>query len=234
MKILCSVCARGGSTSLKNKNIKKLFGKPLILYSLMTAKKSNIFDKIVVSSDSKKILDISKKYSDMTILRPKNLSHDKAPKLPAIKHALKQAEIYFNKRFDIVVDLDATAPLRNVADIKGALKKFLKNSFSNLVSVSRSNKNPYYNMIEKKNGKIKIVKNSKINFYGRQQAPQIFDINASIYIWRRNNFLRINNIISKKTGIYIMPKSRSVDIDDKYDFEIVKLFFRKAKNEISR
>tara|TARA_B000000565_G_scaffold92402_1_gene68050 strand:+ start:458 stop:1150 length:693 start_codon:yes stop_codon:yes gene_type:complete len=229
MKILCSICARGGSTSLKHKNIKKLFGKPLILYSLITAKKSKLFDKIVVSSDSKKILDISKKYSDMIIQRPKDLSHDKAPKLPAIQHALKQAEIYFKKKFDLIVDLDATAPLRNVSDIKGALKKFLKNDYTNLVSVSRSNKNPYYNMVEKKNSKIKIIKKSNINFYGRQQAPEIFDINASIYIWKRNNFLKLNNIINKKTGIFIMPKSRSIDIDDKYDFEIVKFFLKRFK-----
>ena len=76
-------------------------------------------------------------------------------------------------------------------------------------------------MVEKKGDKIKIVKNSKINFYGRQEAPEIFDINASIYIWKRYDLLKKNNIINKKTGIFIMPKSRSTDIDDNYDFELV-------------
>ena len=84
-------------------------------------------------------------------------------------------------------------------------------------------------MVEKKNSKIKIIKKSNINFYGRQQAPEIFDINASIYIWKRNNFLKLNNIINKKTGIFIMPKFRSIDIDDKYDFEIVKFFLKRFK-----
>ena len=85
-------------------------------------------------------------------------------------------------------------------------------------------------MVEKKNNKIRIVKKSKINFYGRQQAPEIFDINASIYIWKRQSLLKMNNIINKKTGIFLMPKSRSTDIDDKYDFEIVKFFFKKNRN----
>ena len=230
MNILCSVCARGGSTTLKNKNIKILYGKPLIAHTLITAKKAKIFDSLVVSSDSSKIINISKKYADFTIKRPHNLSHDSSPKIPAIRHVLEKSEEFFNKKFDVIIDLDATAPLRTVKDIKDALKIFLKNKNSNLFSVCKSNKNPYYNMVEKKNNKIRIIKKSKINFYGRQQAPEIFDINASIYIWKRQSLLKMNNIINKKTGIFLMPKSRSTDIDDKYDFEIVKFFFKKNRN----
>ncbi|MBL6857133.1 MAG: acylneuraminate cytidylyltransferase family protein [Pelagibacteraceae bacterium] len=230
MNILCSICARGGSDTLKNKNIKKLYGRPLIVHTLITAKKTKIFDNIVVSSDSKKIIDISKKYVDYTIKRPSSLSRNNSPKVPAIRHALINSEKFFKKKFDIIIDLDATSPLRTTKDIKGALNTFLKNRNSNLLSVCKSNKNPYFNMVEKKKRKIKIVKNSKINFYTRQDAPEIFDINASIYIWKRYNLLKMNNIINKKTGIFIMPKSRSIDIDDYYDFELVKYFFKKNKN----
>ena len=158
MNILCSVCARGGSTTLKNKNIKILYGKPLIAHTLITAKKAKIFDSLVVSSDSSKIINISKKYADFTIKRPHNLSHDSSPKIPAIRHVLEKSEEFFNKKFDVIIDLDATAPLRTVKDIKDALKIFLKNKNSNLFSVCKSNKNPYYNMVEKKNKKIRIVK----------------------------------------------------------------------------
>ena len=229
MKILCSICARGGSTSLKNKNIKILNGKPLIIHTLITAKKTKIFDKIVVSSDSKNILKISKRYADYLIKRPFKLSHDKAPKIPAIKHALLSSEKYFNKKFDIIIDLDATSPLRQVKDISGALKKFLQNKNSNLFSVSPANKNPYYNMVELKKKKIKIVKDTKTNFYGRQEAPKIFDVNASIYIWKRTSLLNAKNILNHKTGIFIMPKSRSIDIDDKDDFNLVDYYMKKNK-----
>ena len=229
MKILCSVCARGGSTTLKNKNIKILHGKPLILHTLLTAKKTGIFDKIVVSSDSKKILKIAKKHTNFQIKRPFKLSSDKSPKLPAIKHALINSEKYFKKKFDIIIDLDATSPLRSVYDIINALKIFKKNNNSNLMSVCPSNKNPYYNMIEKKGKEIKIVKRSNIDFYGRQEAPKVFDINASIYIWSRNSLLRNKKLINSKTGIYIMPKARSTDIDDLEDFELVKYFMKRSK-----
>tara|TARA_B100001093_G_scaffold502459_1_gene555512 strand:- start:444 stop:1136 length:693 start_codon:yes stop_codon:yes gene_type:complete len=230
MKILCSICARGGSTTLKNKNIKVLNGKPLIVHTLITAMKTKIFDKIIVSSDSKNILRISKKYADYLIDRPFRLSHDKAPKIPAIKHALLNSEKYFNKKFDIIVDLDATSPLRQASDISGALKKFIKNKNSNLLSVCPANKNPYYNMVELKRKKIKIVKDTKINFYGRQEAPKIFDVNASIYIWKRSSLLNAKNILNHKTGIFIMPKSRSIDIDDKEDFDLVE-YYMKKKNK---
>ena len=84
-------------------------------------------------------------------------------------------------------------------------------------------------MIEKKGKEIKIVKRSNIDFYGRQEAPKVFDINASIYIWSRNSLLRNKKLINSKTGIYIMPKARSTDIDDLEDFELVKYFMKRSK-----
>ena len=84
-------------------------------------------------------------------------------------------------------------------------------------------------MVEKKGNVVKIVKNSKINFYGRQETPTIFDVNASIYIWKRSSLLNAKNIINSKTGLYIMPKSRSIDIDDNDDFKLVKYYMKKNK-----
>ena len=85
-------------------------------------------------------------------------------------------------------------------------------------------------MVELKGKKIKIVKDTKINFYGRQEAPKIFDVNASIYIWKRSSLLNAKNILNHKTGIFIMPKSRSIDIDDKEDFDLVE-YYMKKKNK---
>ena len=123
MKILCSICARGGSKGVKDKNIKKFCGKPLIFFTINQAKKSKLFNKIVCSSDSKKILKISKKYGvDLAINRPKEISSDKIPKIEAIKHLAVNAEKFFKTRFDLIVDLDVTAPLRSLKDIKNAIK----------------------------------------------------------------------------------------------------------------
>ena len=125
MKVLCAICARGGSKGVKNKNIKKLNGIPLIAHTIFQAKKSRIFTKIVVSTDSKKIQNISKKFGvENWFTRPRHLSSDKSEKQLAIRHLLVSAEKYYKIKFDVIIDLDVTSPLRNINDIKLAIKKF--------------------------------------------------------------------------------------------------------------
>jgi len=227
MNILCTVCARGGSKGIKNKNIKKLFNKPLILHTLLQAKKSRIFDKIIVSTDSNKIINISKRKVDYIVKRPKKLSTAKASKIFAIKHALIQAEINFKKKFDIVIDLDATSPLRNIGDIIKAKNKFVRNKYENLISVCHSRKNPYFNIVEKTKKGLKLVRETKKNYVRRQDAPDVYDINASIYIWKRAALLNTNKVVTNITGFYIMPKIRSIDIDDYFDFKLVELLMKR-------
>ena len=227
MNILCTVCARGGSKGIKNKNIKKLFNKPLILHTLLQAKKSRIFDKIIVSTDSNKIINICKRKVDYIVKRPKKLSTAKASKIFAIKHALTQAEINFKKKFDIVIDLDATSPLRNIEDIIKAKNKFVRNKYENLISVCHSRKNPYFNIVEKTKKGLKRVRETKKNYVRRQDAPDVYDINASIYIWKRAALLNTNKVVKNKTGFYIMPKIRSIDIDDYFDFKLVEFLMKR-------
>ena len=141
MKILCSICCRGGSKGLKNKNIKKINGIPLIAYSIKQAQKSKIFNKIVVSTDDKKISSISKKYNvDLVIKRGQRLSNSRSAKIPVIRDALLKSEIFFNCKFDYIVDLDATSPLRLVSDIKKSIEKILKEKKNLLFSVSEAKK----------------------------------------------------------------------------------------------
>ena len=127
MNILCTICARGGSKGLRNKALKMIYGKPLIAYTVRQAIKSKIFTEVVVSTDSKEIQKLAKKYGAKSwFIRPRKLSNDKSPKIDAIRHAFKNSEKYFNKKFDINIDLDITSPLRTVEDIKKSLTKFKK------------------------------------------------------------------------------------------------------------
>ena len=222
MNILCTICARKGSMEIKNKNIKNFFGKPLILHTLDLAYKVNIFTKIVVTSDSNKILNICKKKSNLLIQRPKRLSNNSISKIQVIKHALKYSEKKFSTNFDIIFDLDVTSPLRLKSDIYKAFKIFKKKKSNNLISVNESHKNPYFNMVERKNGKLKLVKENRKTYHSRQKAPSVFDVNASIYIWKREALLKNKNIVNTDTEIFVMPKHRSVDIDTEFDFKIVK------------
>jgi CMP-N-acetylneuraminic acid synthetase len=228
VKILCTICARKGSKGLKNKNFKNLNSKPLIYHSIMQAKKSKLFNKIVVSSDSKKILFLSKKFNvDYIIKRPKKLSTDNSSKVDAIKHALLETEKKYKTKYDIVVDLDITSPLRMVVDIKKALKKILNSKNLNLVTGTKSKKNPYFNQVIFKNKRLVVPCSNKKNIYSRQEAPEVFDLNASIYIWRRTALINSLNLINSKTLLYKMPDYRSIDIDNKLDFQIVNFILKK-------
>ena len=139
--ILCTICMRGGSQGVKNKHTKLINGKPLMYYTIKQAIKSKIFDHIVVSTDSKKILKIAKSYgADGWFLRPKKLALNTSPKVPAIKHALVQAEKFYNKKFETIVELEATSPLRKIEDILKAYKFFVKKKANMLITGCKSKK----------------------------------------------------------------------------------------------
>jgi CMP-N,N'-diacetyllegionaminic acid synthase len=230
MKIICTICARGNSTGLKNKNILKVNGKPLIYHTIKKAKNSGIFDKIVVSSDSKKILKIVKKFGvDLCIIRPKKFATKNISKIPALRHAVKKSENEFKSNFDFIVDLDICSPLRQVSDIKNSLNIFKKNKNSNLITITDADRNPYFNMIEKKSGKYQIVCKTKKKIYSRQKAPKVFSMNSSIYIWTKKTLFKHKTLFLKKTGVYYMPKSRSIDIDDKFSLNYVKYLMKNDK-----
>ena len=229
-KILCTICARGNSKGLKNKNIRKINGKPLISLTINHAIKSNLFDNIVVSTENNKILKVSKKYGVKDLIkRPKNLSSDKSPKIPVIRHCLTEMEKKLNKKFDIIVDLDVTAPLRKVDDIKKAFKQFNSQNSSTLFSACISRRNPYFNAVEFKNKKIKPIKNLMKKIPGRQFAPKVYDMNASIYIWNRKTLLNSNTVFQNNTSVYLMPEERSIDIDNKFDFKVVSFLLKNEK-----
>lgn len=222
-KNLCTICARGGSKGVKNKNLKKINGISLLERSINQAKKTKIFDKIVLSTDSNEIINLSKKLNiDFIIRRSKRLSNDKASKLDVIKDSLYKSEKNFNYKFDNIIDIDLTTPLREIKDIKNAFSYFKKNNYNNLLSVCKANKNPYFNIIEVRNNKTQLVKNTK-NFTTRQSSPKVFEANSAIYIWKRNFLINSFKIVYPKTGLYIMPRERSIDIDDKFDLSLVKL-----------
>ncbi len=226
MNILCTLCMRGGSKGIKNKSIALVNNKPLFTYTLNQIKKIKFIDKIVVSTDSKKIYNITSKYGvENWFLRPKNLSKDSSPKIPVIRDALIRSEKYYDKKFDIIIDLDVTSPLRNIKDIKNSFKKFFSKKAEILFTVTKSKKNPYFNMVEIKNSNVNLVKKNQI-ISRRQDAPSVFDMNASIYIWKRKTLMKYNTLFIKKTTIYEMPEERSIDIDTSLDLKLVEYLLR--------
>lgn len=235
-KILCTICCRGGSKGVKNKNIRSLLGKPLIAYTIEQAQKSQIFSHIVLSTDSEEIAKVGKYYgAEVFFLREKKLATDKAGKLLVIQDALKKSENYFNTIFDTIFDLDATSPLRDVQDIINAHDLFTKEQSDILITASPSRKNPYFNLIEfyEEDGEKYIELSKKPNkpILCRQDAPKCYDMNASIYIWKRESLLSSQRLFGKTTSLYIMPEDRSIDIDTETDFRFVEFLLEKKTRQ---
>ena len=233
MKNLCTICARSDSKGLRNKNIKNLINKPLISYTIELAKKINFINNITISTDSNRIYDIAKKGLVDIGLRPKNLSNDYVSKIEVIRHATLKSEKVLNTKFDNIIDLDVTSPLRSKSDILNSFSKFKTKNANNLFTVCKAKKNPYFNMVEfnPKTSQVQVVKQNKKNFYSRQKAPMVYEMNASIYIWKRQTLFSKTPLFNKKTIIYEMPFFRSIDIDDQNDFEMVKWIMKRKLNK---
>jgi N-acylneuraminate cytidylyltransferase/CMP-N,N'-diacetyllegionaminic acid synthase len=228
MKRICTICARGGSKGVPNKNIRELAGKPLLAHSIIQAQNSGLFDVIAVSSDSKKILEVAKRWGvDCLVERPFSFATDNAPKIPAIRHCVEKIEELAGVLFDVIVDLDATSPLRSVEDIRACVKLLEQKKVSNVITASLARRSPYFNLVQIKKGMIQPVKFFKKPLVRRQDSPQCFDMNASIYAWNRRTLFNSDTVFNKDTLLYLMPEERSIDIDSKFDFMIVDFLMRK-------
>lgn len=229
--VLCTICARGGSKGVKNKNIKTLNGKPLIAYTIEQAKASKLFEHIVISTDSDDIANTAKQYgAEVFFKRDADIASDTAGKLDVIKDAFLKSEKHYNQTFDYLIDLDATAPLRDTKDIIDSFKQFIEDNNDNLITAAPSRRSPYFNLVEQdKNGKVYLSKTLDSNIARRQDAPKSYDMNASIYIWKRETIINENSIFLENTGLYVMPEERSIDIDSELDFKFVE-FIMKGRN----
>ena len=157
------------------------------------------------------------------------MASDTAGKLDVIKDAFKRSEEYYNRTFDYLIDLDATAPLRSIEDIINSFNQFKKNNNDNLITAMPSRRSPYFNLVEQdKDGKVYLSKKLDSTVVRRQDTPKSYDMNASIYIWKRDIILNKNSLFLETTGLYVMPEERSIDIDSELDFEFVEFLMRKS------
>ena len=229
MKILCTICARAGSKGVANKNLRLINNKPLIVYSIEQAIATKLFDQIVVSSDSKEIREVAlANGATFCVDRPAELATDTAPKLPAIKHCVENAEEKFGQ-FEVIIDLDATAPLRESSDIIGALELLQSAQADNVITGTPAHRSPYFNLVEiDANGVVSLSKPPANVVARRQDSPQCFDMNASIYVWRRQALFANENLFTSNTRLFVMPRERSLDIDSQADFEMVEWMMTKG------
>ena len=232
MKILCTICARAGSKGVANKNLRPINSKPLIVYSIEQALATKLFDQIVVSSDSAEIRNVAlANGATYAVERPFELASDTAPKLPAIRHCVESAEKKFGQ-FEVIIDLDATAPLRHPEDIIGALELLKTTNSDNVITGTPAHRSPYFNLVETdEQGIVNLSKQPRAAVDRRQDSPECFDMNASIYVWRRRALFENETLFTKSTRLFVMPRERSIDIDSQADFDMVEWLMTKGNTK---
>lgn len=216
-KILAFIPARGGSKGIPNKNIKLFNGKPLIEWTINSALQSKRVNKVVVSSDSKKILSISKKLGAEIVLRPKNISGDLATTESAIKHYIKKSK----DLYETVVLLSPTSPLREVGDIDNAIKEFKSKKLDSCFSASRLSDFLIWKF-SKKTKKYESINYDFKNRGRRQNRELNYVENGSIYVFKTNLIKYQNNRIAGKIGMYLMNFWKSFEIDEKNDWKLLE------------
>jgi CMP-N-acetylneuraminic acid synthetase len=228
-KILCVIPARGGSKGVPGKNIRIIGGKPLIAHSIAHAKGSKLIDRTIVSTDDTKIARAAKKFgAELPFIRPRSLATDNSSTIDVLLHAMEWMEKKEKYDFDILLLLHATTPFRSPIDIDNCIKLLFKTKADNVFSVTEAHRNPYFNMVETgTDGRVSLSKKGR--FVTRQSAPKVFDMNSSIYVWWKDVLKRERSVFTSNTRIYEMPKERSLDIDDMYDFSIARCLCKGMK-----
>ena len=223
--ILAILPIRSGSKSVPNKNIYPLLGKPLFYYSLSSIVESSCFDKIVVSSDSVEYLSIAENlFPDLLMChRPKSLAMDTTPDIPVLQHALEFAESVCHHKFEYVFMFHATSPLTETQDIVESMNLFDPAMYDSMVSVVKTDIQAH---------KLKNIADGKLvqavssldetTTSRRQDFLQSYVRNGSFYLFP-SHFLSLNKLWGDNVYPYVMPRERSIDINDSYDLKLAEI-----------
>jgi CMP-N,N'-diacetyllegionaminic acid synthase len=235
MTMLCTICARGGSKGVPGKNVREILGRPLIAYTIDQAKQSGLFSAIAVSSDSEEILAAAKAFgADILVRRPDELASDSAPKVPVIHHCLEAAERQLGRQSAVFIDLAVTSPLRLPEDIVGAARLLERRGVSSVITGTPARCSPYFSIVElDERGVVHLSKKLAQPVVRRQDGPRCYDMNGSIYVWRRDVFHRNPAVFYDNTLLFEMPEERSIDIDSELDFEIVRILLTKRAQTLA-
>jgi N-acylneuraminate cytidylyltransferase/CMP-N,N'-diacetyllegionaminic acid synthase len=216
MKALAIIPARALSKRVPAKNIKALNGRPLILYTIEAAKNASSIERVVVSTDSEEIAQISKKAgAEVPFLRPSNLAQDTSPTLDAVRHAVTYLEKEEGYKAEFICILQPTSPFRTSSHIDEAMALLKEEGAEALVSVREVREHPYW-MVHIVEGRIKGFLKNPFRYFQHQMLPMLYILNGAIYILRRK---RLQNKYPFKDAVaYIMDQTSSIDIDTEEDF----------------
>lgn len=236
MTILCVIGARGGSQGLKGKNIRPLLGRPLIVWSIEQALATPEIGRLVVSTDSEEIARTAREAgAQVPFMRPTDLAGPTVGKFQVWQHALAACEGHFNESYEAVVDLDCTNPLRDPADISGAIEQFRAGharGVDAVFSICEARKNPYFNLVEPdSDGALRMSKSLGPTVVSRQAAPPVYEHVASIYVLDPAYLRKANHLLDGHAEGYDIGQAKSFDVDSEFDFAIVEMLMRRKSGD---
>ncbi len=222
--ILGVTLARGGSKGIKNKNLVKIHGKPLIYYTIKEAKKSKKITNYIISTDNVKIKKVAQNYkANVPFIRPKKFSGDKSSSASALKHALLRCEKIFNKKFHYVIELMATNPLKKSNDIDNVIKILLKNNADSVIAVNQLFDHHPARIKKIVNGRLyDFAVKEKLESRRQDLKPSAYIRSGSIYGMSRRFIIQNKRYFSGKSLAYILPLERTINIDDENDLLVAK------------
>ncbi len=222
---ICIIPARSGSKRLKNKNIINFFGKPMVAHVIDIAKKSKLFSKIVVTTDSKKIAKISKKYGAEVIIRNKKLSNDYTTSTAAVIDCIKKISSQ-NEKYHCCIY--PTAILTNPKNLVKSLRKIKKLNADHLIAITDFEYPPARSL--------KMIGKNWINFTNKkyenirsQDISKVYHDTGSYYFYKTSKLLKKANQLSSKTTYSYINRINSIDINDLSDLKIAKIKFKLLK-----
>jgi N-acylneuraminate cytidylyltransferase len=224
--VLAVIPARGGSKGVPQKNIRSVGRKPLIAWTIEAAKTARYVDRVVLSSDDRKIIDVAESYGcDIPFIRPVELATDEADSMSVVRHAIAS----LNERYDYLVLLQPTSPLRCAQDIDAAIERCVNADAKACVSVSEPDKSPYWMFrIDEAGALCPLLAAEKIPDR-RQNAPPVVALNGAVYVARIDYLAGGGTFLAPGTVGYTMPKERSFDIDTELDLRIVDFLLNEGQ-----
>lgn len=230
MKNIAIIPARSGSKGLIDKNIRELAGKPLIAYSIEAALESNMFQTVIVSTDSEKYAEIARSYgADVPFLRSEMTSSDTASSWDAVAEVLERYR-ELSKVFDTLMLLQPTSPLRTAENIQEAYQEMEKKKANSIISLCEMDHSPLQcNVLSDDlslDGFIRVSSKGK----RRQDMETYYRFNGAIYLSKIGYFTENHDIYREKCFAYIMNKRDSIDIDDEYDFAMAEAILSLRNN----
>lgn len=228
MSRIAIIPARSGSKGLKDKNIKELNGKPLIVYSIEAAIASHMFDKVFVSTDSQKYADIAIEYgADASFLRSKENSSDVAGSWDVVREVIDILRSKGEKYTEIML-LQATSPLRTASDIINAIHLLKEKKGNAVVSLTECDHSPIWCNTLPQNGSMDNFDRSEYKDLPRQALPTFYRYNGAIYLVTYKELYNKEHMFESGCYAYIMPQERSIDIDTLLDFLIAETIMKEG------